>query len=83
MQSECLPNITGDLSVQSGAIVNSSSGAFKETTYAYDNYRTHSSHHSNTNLRVIKFSAKDGNPVYGGTEVRPKNYTIRIYKRTS
>ena len=80
-QAGGLPNITGTLSIEEGAIWSSTgcSGAFYSVSgKAYEDPDT-----GNSGYKNVNFSAQKSNSLYGAaTEVRPINETMRIWKRT-
>ncbi len=80
-QAGGLPNITGTLSIEDGAIWSSTgcSGAFYSVSgQAYEDPDI-----GNSGYKNVHFSAQKSNSLYGAaTEVRPINETIRIWKRT-
>ncbi len=80
-QGAQLPNIKGTLNMKTYSTANAPTGAFTQTWS--DPNVTPSGTNKDVN-RNVSFSAHDSNPVYtDGGEVRPPNYTVKIWQRTA
>ena len=81
LQSESLPNITGNAAVQGFNNNNTYNGAFRQSTTVVGKK---DGGNGDSNYGGLNIDASRSNSAYGRrNEVAPANYTIRIWERTA